>query len=109
MENFDFNRIGKRTPYRVPDNFFSDAEDRIIQSIRRPMRQKSSRMRKIICLSVSMAASISLLLVATKSGIFRSQEDFSEISTAFDNLSDEDQAYLIDTFQEDIFINDFNQ
>ena len=33
MEQFDFNDVGKRMPYQVPDGFFSSMEEKIMQQV----------------------------------------------------------------------------
>lgn len=109
MDSYNFDKIGKKMPYRVPDNFFSDVEDRILSDIASRCPQSSRRMKglvRILYRSVAVAATLALLLVATDTAVGKHTPDFAEIASAFDNLPDSDQTYLLETYQEDIFINE---
>lgn len=103
MESYNFDKVGKNMPYRVPETFFIDVEQKIISRARSARRRRISG---IVCRSVAVAAAFALLIVAADNiGLFRHATDFAEIAQAFDSLSESDQTYLIETFQDDIFIN----
>lgn len=109
MDSYNFDKIGKKMPYKVPDNFFSDVEDRILSDIC-PRGRHSLKRRKgfvrILYRSAAVAATLALLLVATDTAIGKRTHDFAEIALAFDKLPDSDQTYLLETYQEDVFINE---
>lgn len=104
MDSYNFDKIGKKMPYSVPDTFFDDFENKIMAkavSVR-----KRHKILKIIYRSIAVAASLALIVVAVSQYKMTQNTDFSEIDLAFDNLSEADQAYLIEVYQEDIFINE---
>ena len=104
MESYNFDKIGKKMPYRVPDTFFDELENTIMIEVQK--RQNKRNILKIFYRSVAVAATIALLMIVGGSGTKNDKTDFAEISQAFDNLSDADQTYLLEIYQDDIFINE---
>lgn len=107
--DFDFNQIGKRMPYQTPESFFDDMETQIWKEVQSELPQASRRKRfrlRIIAGALAVAASITLLFILHP--FFHTgqhTEDFSSVEQAFANLSGEDQAYMLEVYQEDIFMN----
>lgn len=105
MENYNFDKAGKRLPYRVPDNFFDDVERSIIGRAR-ACRDKGNILRMMGCIG-ALAAALALLVVAFNPGVFGNSSDFTDVDVAFDQLSDADRSYMLDVYQDDIFINQY--
>ena len=55
---------------------------------------------------MAVAASIALLLVFHPFSPKEETDNFSHVEQAFANLSQEDQAYMLAVYQEDIFMNE---
>ena len=55
---------------------------------------------------MAVAASIALLLVFHPFSPKEETDSFSHVEQAFANLSQEDQAYMLAVYQEDIFMNE---
>ena len=104
MESYNFDKIGKKMPYRVPDTFFDELENTIMIEVQK--RQNKRNILKIFYRSVAVAATIALLMIVGGSGTKNDMTDFAEIAQAFDNLSEADQTYLLEIYQDDIFINE---
>jgi hypothetical protein len=104
MESYNFDKIGKKMPYRVPDTFFDELENTIMIEVQK--RQNKRNILKIFYRSVAVAATIALLMIVGGSGTKNDKTDFAEIAQAFDNLSEADQTYLLEIYQDDIFINE---
>ncbi len=104
MESYNFDKIGKKMPYRVPDTFFDELENTIMIEVQK--RQNKRNILKIFYRSVAVAATIALLMIVGGSGTRNDKTDFAEIAQAFDNLSEADQTYLLEIYQDDIFINE---
>lgn len=102
MESFKFDKIGKKMPYRVPDNFFNDVENDIIEKVY--IRQRKRKTFKIFVAGI--AATLALFIIVGNPVSVDHKTDFNEIDMAFDNLSDDDQTYLLEIIQDDIFINE---
>lgn len=92
-------------PYRVPDTFFPDVENEIID--RTFARHKKCNILKVTYGSVAVAAILVLIfIVGNSDDTLLQRTDFAEVAQAFDNLTDADQAYLLEIYQDDIFINE---
>lgn len=106
---FDFDKIGKRMPYTVPDGFFAQMEQNVMQELElkadsKP-KSRRSRMRIGIGAITAIAASLMLLLIVNKRYQAEDEVSINDVEMAFSNLSTEDQNYLVSVYQEDVFMN----
>ena len=116
MDNqFNFDKIGKRMPYTVPDDFFTTLEQNVMAEVKGKKRGRGFRIAFGAILGT--AAAVALIVTANKfmvkdaatPGMETELEQAyckAEIS-AFSNLSDEDQDFLIEVYEEDLFINNY--
>lgn len=108
-KDFDFNRIGKRMPYRTPEGFLDEMEANIWKEVQGGLPQtykhKTYRLR-IFATSLAVAASIALLFVFSPVSHKGQSDSFSKVEQAFANLSQQDQAYMLSVYQEDLFMNE---
>lgn len=109
-QNFDFNSIGKRMPYTVPDDFFDTLEQKVMEEVkqqpadtRQPARHKPHVLSLRMVLSA--AAVLALIIVATFTFLHEDKVDAASVEQAFTELSNDDQAYLLAVYQNDVFIN----
>lgn len=99
-KEFDFNNIGKRMPYTTPDGFFDTLEDDIWKEV------KPAKSHTVVRSFIAVAASIAVL-IATYTGTDKpANTSANDIDKAFSQLTVSDQAYLIDIYQIDVFINE---
>lgn len=119
-EKFDFDQVGKRMPYSTPDDFFKDMEANILEQVKddkpKPVRiqpKKRPLMKVIWAAAMAVAASVAVLLVlnidfAAPHSSLPSQVDneMQAVDQAFAQLSSADQAYLLDVYQEDVFLDE---
>ena len=119
-EKFDFDQVGKRMPYSTPDDFFKDMEANILEQVKddkpKPVRiqpKKRPLMKVIWAAAMAVAASVAVLLVlnidfATPHSSLPSQayNEMQAVDQAFAQLSSADQAYLLDVYQEDVFLDE---
>ena len=117
---FNFDQVGKRMPYSTPDDFFKDMEANILEQVKddkpKPVRiqpKKRPLMKVIWAAVIFVAASVAVLLVlnidfAAPHSSLPSQADneMQAVDQAFAQLSSADQAYLLDVYQEDVFLDD---
>ncbi len=120
MNQTEFDNIGKRMPYTTPEGFFDSMEDNIWQAVKPDFQGTTSADapntlqvgRKPVKLSVVMrsaiavAASIVLVFVVSMKVSAPSHTSLNDVDQAFSQLSTDDQAYLLNVYQEDIFINE---
>ena len=116
-QNYDFSRIGKQMPYTVPDGFFDKLEENVMNEVKAQTAKtkKATVIRLAIRAAIAVAACIALFLVVKKvlpQGQDAAIDDFENVELAFNNLSIEDQDYLLEVYQEELLLennlNDLN-
>ena len=116
--NFDFGKAGKRMPYSTPEGFFKEMETNILEQVKndkpQPVRirpKKRPLMKVIWAAAMAVAASVAVLLVlnidfsASSSQLSQADNEIQAVDQAFAQLSSADQDYLLDVYQEDVFLN----
>lgn len=106
---FDFERIGKRMPYKVPEGFLDEMEANIWKAVQREIPQTNKRNTyrlHVLAGTLAVAASVALLLVFNPFLKEEQIDGFSTVEQAFAGLSQEDQTYMLAVYQEDIFMNE---
>ena len=114
-KNFSFDSIGKRMPYRMPENFLQDVEASVMKRIQAgedepapatvPLKasRDHSRFRILFRSAVSAAAVATLFIVCYNTMRPKPTNSYEDIERAFDNLSSDDQAFMISTYSNDAF------
>lgn len=117
---FDFDQVGKRMPYSTPEGFFKEMEANILEQVKddkqvpvRRQLKKRPLMKVIWTAAMAVAASVAVLLVlnidfAAPHSSLSSQADneMQAVDQAFAQLSSADQAYLLNVYQEDVFLDE---
>ena len=111
-QNYDFSRIGKQMPYTVPDGFFDQLEENVMNEVvkAQPARKKAQMVRMAIRAALAVAACIALFLVVRNvlpQGQAAATDDFDNVELAFNNLSTDDQDYLLEVYQEEQFLDNY--
>lgn len=108
MDNqLDIEKIGKQMPYIVPDGFFSQMQADVERRIRDDNRRMHRRRNFFIALALSAAASVTLLFVLSTNDVKSTENDMQAVEQAYNNLSEEDQAFLTEVYQDDIFLSEY--
>ena len=122
-QNYDFSKIGKQMPYTVPDGFFDQLEERVMkewkednipagESGKTEKTGKATVVRMALRAAIAIAACIALFLVVKKvlpQSDNTVTDDFDSVELAFNNLSTDDQDYLLEVYQEELILdNDLN-
>lgn len=115
-QNYDFNKIGKQMPYTVPDGFFSKLEDSVMEVWSENTSAAKAKRAKVVRMAIravlAVAACIALFLIVRQTlpkGQDTVADDFDKVELAFNNLDTEDQDYLLEVYQEELFLdNDLN-
>lgn len=113
-QNYDFSKIGKQMPYTVPDGFFDQLEEHVMSEVvkAQPTKKKANVVRMAIRAAIAIAACIALFLVVKKvlpQSDNTVTDDFDSVELAFNNLSADDQDYLLEVYQEELILdNDLN-
>ncbi len=109
-KDFDFDRVGKRLPYTVPDDFFAKLEDDIYNKAVIQKKRKAENRRPFmrVTLAALTTAAAAVILFFAIGGRYdaHSHVGFADVEQAFGNLSTEDQVYMLSVYQDDVFINE---
>ena len=115
-KNFDFNQVGKRMPYSTPDDFFAKMQSNILDAVQ-DMPQKNTKIKTnrrtvrkwLWPVSLSAAAAVVAMFVINIHFLApntpTASSDIQDVEQAFAQLSECDQAYILDVYQDDVFIN----
>ena len=117
---FDFDQVGKRMPYSTPEGFFKEMEANILEQVKDdkqvPVRRQPKKrplMKVIWTAAMAVAASVAVLLVlnidfmAPRSSLpSQADNEMQAVDQAFAQLSSADQAYLLNVYQEDVFLDE---
>lgn len=105
---YDFSRLGRRMPYTVPDGFFAGLTDAAIKGATTHPRVSTpalrGRLRPLIAFALAAAAAVALF-VAVNTAPAQPDVQYADVQQAYDNLSNNDQAYLAEIYQDDTFLN----
>ena len=108
--DFDLKKLNKRMPYSVPDNYFADMDEQIWKEISSEsvsdVKTKNSRLYILRTSLFAVAAAIILCFLINTFIIKQQSDGFSTIELAFNELTDDNQLYLIQFYQDDIFLNE---
>lgn len=98
-KEFDFAKIGKQMPYTTPDGFFDQLEEDIRKEV------KPAKSHSLLRTVLAVAASVALIAISMN---FPKSDKVSinDVDQAFSQLTADDQDYLLDIYQEDVFINE---
>jgi len=111
-EPFDFEKIGKKMPYSVPEGFFDTMEENIHSALSEtnthPLSSTVKNIRrKWIFLLTGAVAAVALLLLAVRIFLptpYASEYSFEKVELAFNNLSTDDQNFLMEVYEDDVFM-----
>lgn len=108
--NFNFDTIGKRMPYIVPEGFFDQMEEKILAEVRQEKEASARKSRALrFVMRTVMAAAACVAIAFTIQWGFRTssqQVNAQDVEQAFSELSQTDQAYILAVYQDDIFMSE---
>ena len=121
-------KLNKRLPYNVPDGFFDVMEANVMakikadaeagtsvgddkadtQMLNKRYRKTIKRTRTISLSILAMAASLLLLFTIFPKSTKTAQQtnDMESIDKAFSQLSTDDQTFLMEVYDDDMFLDD---
>ena len=107
--SFDFERIGKRMPYTVPDGAFDELERNVWRKVADDgsagRRRSAGGLRVAVRTAAAVAAAVALFFAVDLYFDGRTY-DMGDVEQAFDNLSGEDQTYILQVYEDDLFMNE---
>lgn len=102
----DFSSVGKRMPYRVPPGFFERLELQVRAEAARRRTMRLAR-RRIAWGGLTVAAVVAALCFLVGRPAVRvpaPADSLADIEQAFARLSAEDQAFVIEMYSDDVFL-----
>ena len=113
-KDFDFDNIGKRTPYRTPDNFFEETQRKILERTVGEQRKKR-RLKRIIPTVIAVAAVLAGILFTPSlrymntdtpsASVDKNNVTTDPVDKWIKELSDEELEELVSFSENDIFLN----
>ena len=109
---FNFEQVGKRMPYNVPEGFFDQLEKNVMAEVKpddtatEKPKQKARTVKIVLRAILAAAAAVALFFVVTKNlpSDDTQADTFEFVELAYNNLSSEDQEFLMEIYEEDVFI-----
>ena len=124
-KDFDLDKAEKQMPYTTSEDFFDKLEENIWKEIKddylaeKPKEHapqvlqlgysahcKTSKSRFIMRSIIAVAASATLVFIVNMNFSKQATVSINDVDNAFSQLSTDDQAYLLDVYQDDVFINE---
>ena len=115
-KEFDFDDIGKKTPYRTPDNFFEDMQQKVMERTYGGQHRKR-RLQIIFSTAVAAAAILAGVLfvpsylqtgdvpAGTSDMLSVDSSSSDPVDKWIKELSDEELEELVNFSENDIFLN----
>ena len=113
MRQFDFEQVGRRMPYSVPEEFFDKLEADVMREVKaETTKSKNHKKTKTIAIrsALAIAAVLTLFFVVrttspTGNHLFASADDFASVELAFNKLSADDQDFLLQVYEDEEYMN----
>ena len=107
-KDFSFEEVGKRMPYSMPQGFLKEMERNVWQEISTTgeavATAQSYRLGIIFRSFVVAAAVATLFIVCYKTTAVQRDVNYTDVERAFNNLSSDDQNYMLETYSSDVFL-----
>lgn len=108
-KEFDFEQVGKRMPYSVPDGFFDKMEEKVMAEVAQTNSKKEGARKGMWGgIFLAIAASVVLLLVVKHHNMPAEEAQpysFDNVELAYNNLSSDDQQFLMEIYEDDEMFN----
>lgn len=110
-----FDRVGKRMPYRAPEGYRGELESRVMAQVAALQDsglaqtavlegRRKNRLRIAACTMVAAAAAAALFVVMHVERPADTAGGYAQVAAAFDNLSADDQAFMLEASADDAFM-----
>ena len=108
----NWNEVGKRMPYAVPDDFFNQLEERVWQEVQTSLpnkrRERRRQVRLLITYCAGIAAAVALLFTLWPGLTTQPSTSMEEVELAFCNLSHEDQEFLYTLYADEAMMEEMD-
>lgn len=105
-KEFDFDKMYKRVPYTTPDGFFDKLEEDIWKEVKDDYLGTTHKLRIAMRCVLALAASVVVAFIINMNFTKQDTATLTDVDQAFCQLATDDQAYLLNVYQDDVFINE---
>ena len=116
-KTYNLEKIGKRMPYTVPDDFFANIEQTVMEEVggKKTEVRSISGHKKAVRIAfrslLAVAAAVALFFVVRTTlpksdSLLASADDYASVELAFNDLSTDDQDFLIAVYEDEEYINE---
>lgn len=127
-DNFDFDKIGRRMPYKAPAGYLDNLEANVLSRLNLPEKpvrlitsEKQARRRSRMSFRRMIIPVSGVLAAASVAAVvfFHAEEQparpvapkfepvkIEQVDKAFSNLDDTDREYLLTVYQNDVFMDE---
>jgi len=102
-KDFNFELVGKRMPYSMPEGFLERMEGNVMNEIQ--MRRKRTLMWRRVSGALLAVAAVTVLALIVRWKQPQTESCVPTPDLAYRQLSSEDQEFLKEVYEEDVFIN----
>lgn len=104
----DINGDTKQMPYTVPDGFFDEMQQRVWEQVKQPEQPTLHvAVRKRAYWQLWTAAASVAILLTLGFIHYNQPTDMDDVQEAFAELSQEDQAFMLEAYNDNAFIEDY--
>jgi len=114
-KEFDFENIGKRMPYEMPEGYMSSLEEKIAAKCTEQKKPDGARRIRLWTTAIAIAAMLTgvIFVVSQKFNGASTPDNYAEVKDGYtemfdqmlDDMSDEELSEYCDFVENDIFIN----
>lgn len=105
--DFDFDKIGKQVPYRVPEGFFEEMQQNVMERTKQPRKRRTLLLR-LTPVILATAAVLSAIAFLPENYQEQQVENISQATTDnaswIEEMSDEDLEAMDDISSYDVFM-----
>lgn len=108
----EFDNIGKREPYTVPAGFYESLERKIIAgTVGSPKKKRNTQRWILTAISSAAAIAVIVIMFAMPKNNYAPITPCSieDVEMRFAQLQPSDRDYLIETYEEDIFLSQITE
>lgn len=101
-KHVDFDNIGKKTPYRIPEGFFEEMQQQVLHQVEEKPHRRLLSIKHLSYAAIGVAAAAAAFIFVPRDNAEIDQE-YNTISW-IEQLSDEDLKTMDDISDYDIFM-----
>ena len=106
--DFDFEEVGKKVPYQIPEGFFEEMQRNVLEQTKKRKSRKSIVLRLVPVISAAAAVLVAVLFIPFHQDGLNDKPLTQAVAVDdgwIEHISDEDLELMSDFSDYDIFMN----